>query len=113
MSTNSKIPLVSQPRAATHSPVPHIGLQGITSLAVSRLRAGTLPCDIPPRLLAGPGQNESCSLCEQPIVTGDVEYEVSALHQGQPQSFYFHITCYHAWVRACRSHTGSDLSTRR
>ena len=80
------------------------GQQRLLSLAIARVRKQELPVHEPPEVLAGPGHEEMCSLCDEPISEAQIEYEVSAGEADVPARsiLYFHIRCYDAWVKACR-----------
>jgi len=81
--------------------------------AVELVRSGTLPDGgASGTVLAGPGEDNRCSLCADPIKASDVEYEMTVPAQsGATQSFYFHIPCYHAWKRACPEPFGAGRET--
>jgi hypothetical protein len=76
--------------------------QDLLSLAVQRVRLGTLPTDQTAKLFAGPGRNACCSLCEDVIALTDIEYEVDCANLGaSAEPVYFHRVCYFAWLQAC------------
>ena len=76
--------------------------QQLLSLAVQRLREGTLPRDYEARLFAGPGRNSSCALCGGVIGVTDIEYEVDSTQVEPPaKPASFHRACYFAWLQAC------------
>jgi hypothetical protein len=76
--------------------------QELLALALRRVREGTLTCEHPARLFAGPGRQSSCSLCSESIGSADIEYEVDvAKSASAPEPLYFHRSCYYAWMQAC------------
>lgn len=76
--------------------------QQLLSLAVQKVRDGTLPRDYEARLFAGPGKNSSCALCGGVIGVKDIEYEVDSAQVDPPaKAASFHRACYFAWLQAC------------
>ena len=66
--------------------------------AITRIHEGALPREMLPRVLAGPGRQQVCSLCDHRIETGDVGYAV----EPEPDApLHFHVSCYRAWAKAC------------
>ena len=81
--------------------------QRLLSLAIACVRGGKLPACKTSEVLAGSGHEEHCSLCNAPISEAEIEYEVSPRDADAPvrSALYFHIRCYEAWAKACRSGT--------
>jgi hypothetical protein len=58
-----------------------------------RLLDGTLWPLTPDYVIAGPGSNEPCAVCDEIIRSDESEYEV----KGPLMIVQVHIACYHAW----------------
>jgi hypothetical protein len=66
-------------------------------LALQKRDEGKLP-DLPKaRAWAGRGTGEICVLCELPIESGHVEYEVEWRSAGELRLLRFHELCYRLW----------------
>ncbi len=72
----------------------------LLAIATEKVQDGSLPRESSAKLLAGPGRDGRCSLCEDIIPATETEYEVT-VHAGAVRTCFFHIRCYHAWTRAC------------
>jgi hypothetical protein len=75
--------------------------------ASERIANGQLPGAAPSRMWAGHGSGQLCALCDQPITSDDVEYEVEVQRDSAPATFRFHRACESVWRGAC---TGDDLN---
>jgi hypothetical protein len=75
--------------------------QWLMDAAISRIHDGRLPYELQSRVLAGPGRQQTCALCDHAIETGDMGYEISASSEPDAQRLHFHVACYRAWVKAC------------
>jgi hypothetical protein len=74
----------------------------LLSLAIRRVREGTLACEQEARLFAGPGRQNCCALCDSAIRSEEIEYEVEAARPGASVlQLHFHRPCYYAWRQAC------------
>jgi hypothetical protein len=62
------------------------------------LSTGNLPCEDPAQTWGGPGEGKHCSACLEPIVPGDIEYEV-VLSAGP--AIQLHRSCYATWLDEC------------
>lgn len=65
-----------------------------------KLRAGLLPPVSTPRAWAGQGSGATCVLCEFPIETGQIEYEVEWQAAADIQLLRFHELCYRLWTES-------------
>jgi hypothetical protein len=89
------------PGSRSHGP---LNPQQLLELALRRLREGTLSREHQPRLFAGHGRQDCCSLCSEAIGPEDIEYEVETTDDGTAaQQLRFHRPCYYAWLQACGS----------
>jgi hypothetical protein len=61
-------------------------------------RSGLLPPASTPHAWAGPGSGATCVLCEFPIETGQIEYEVEWQADADIQLLRFHELCYRLWT---------------
>jgi hypothetical protein len=79
---------------------------------VDRLRDGKLPGQPPDRLWGGPGVNAPCSVCDRPVRTDEMEFEVQFARDGGAPHFdvfHVHTRCYAVWelIRGDQSGSGS------
>jgi hypothetical protein len=75
----------------------------LRSIARQRIQQGQLPCVVPSKIWAGRSAGQSCALCDQPIPSGEVEYEVEEIVQGVARTFRFHRHCQTIWQIECVS----------
>jgi len=68
--------------------------KSLADLVRDKLDAGTLPHDSPVKLWAGHGRGQLCTVCEQPILTSQVEYEPQ--YDGHPP-VRLHVGCHSLW----------------
>ena len=61
---------------------------------------GRLPRIPTARAWAGHGSGKVCCLCESPIDTGQIEYEVECQQGSDTQLLRFHELCYRLWSNA-------------
>jgi len=64
------------------------------------VRAGKLPSRRPDRTWAGPGIDNSCTICEARIKQDQVEFEIQFAHDGaapRVERFHVHLRCFAAW----------------
>lgn len=69
-------------------------------VARTRIANGQLPTGRPTRFFGGPGNGESCNLCDERIGLASVSIEVE---QASDVSLNFHANCYRAYVQASAS----------
>jgi hypothetical protein len=69
--------------------------------ARDRIRDGRLPGEIPSRCWGGHGSNAPCSLCDEVIAPGEVEYEIESVEGGLHRIHRFHFLCHAAWQLEC------------
>ncbi len=62
------------------------------------VRTGALPCDDSEQVWGGHGDGKRCSGCLDPIVSGEVEYEVELTKGG---TIYLHVACHAIWTQEC------------
>lgn len=71
--------------------------------AKERIASGDLACAPPSDVWGTKGSGNRCALCEQPISSEDVDYEVSL-----PEALlHFHIFCHGVWQLECAHHLES------
>ena len=71
----------------------------LRSRALQRIGDGRLPVVLSTRIDAGYGTGIRCDLCDQPIASDKIEYDVA-----DPRSLKllrFHLACHLAWQREC------------
>lgn len=73
--------------------------QELCELARRMLRAGRLPRARSGKLLAGYGKGELCAVCESPMTTADVVYELRVAPDSE-RTMALHFQCFAAWDRA-------------
>ena len=64
------------------------------------IRTGKLPSRRPDRTWAGPGINNSCTICGGPIKLDQLEFEIQFAHDGAApgvERFHVHLRCFAAW----------------
>ena len=66
---------------------------------LQRLEDGRLPLVMSSHIDAGYGGGYSCALCDQPIASNKVEYDVTDPRSGT--RLRFHLACHLAWQREC------------
>lgn len=71
--------------------------RALHTLAKERISTGALPRAVGESIWAGPGTGRVCVLCNKPIGSEQIEYEIQQL--GGP-SFRFHIRCHAIWQLA-------------
>jgi hypothetical protein len=70
------------------------GEADIAALIQAKITAGLLPCDRPQKVCVGPGSDEACDGCEQPITKEQRQYEFDP--PGWP-AIRLHSECLAAW----------------
>ena len=66
---------------------------------VQRIATGRLPLVLSTHIEAGYGAGALCALCDQPIATDKIEYDVT--DPGSVEPLRFHFACHSAWQREC------------
>jgi hypothetical protein len=64
------------------------------------IRAGKLPDRRPDRTWGGPGIGALCTICDEPVTQGQLEFELEFVLDGiEPglDRFHVHIRCFSAW----------------
>jgi hypothetical protein len=64
------------------------------SLVRTKLASGLLPTAEPDKLFAGYGTGRACSVCEEPLLAAQTEYEFT---DPSGVTFRFHVGCYGLW----------------
>jgi hypothetical protein len=78
----------------------HFDENDLRLLARSRLQRGELPDQVQQYMWAGAGDGQSCSLCDRPIGSQQIEYELQ--FNTQPVTVCrFHRICHQAWELEC------------
>jgi hypothetical protein len=65
--------------------------------ARKKLQSGALPDEPELRLTVFPGFDEPCALCDLPISSSDLEYDVEVQQKTGHRTFRFHVLCRAAW----------------
>jgi len=65
-----------------------------------RIDEGRLPVHLPDRINAGHGSGSTCTACDQPISTGDIEYDIEDPRNGIAR-LSLHLECYLLWQIEC------------
>jgi hypothetical protein len=68
--------------------------------AQEAVRSGKLPSRHPDRAWGGPGVGLPCAVCELPITSGEMEYELQFAWDGDSPGldrFHLHLGCFAAW----------------
>jgi hypothetical protein len=68
--------------------------RALHTLAKERIGTGELPREVERSILAGPGNESLCDLCNKPVDSPQIEYEVKDF---RGRSFRFHIRCHEIW----------------
>jgi hypothetical protein len=64
------------------------------------LESGKLPRRDPDQTWGGPGGGAPCAVCDQPITSEQVEYEVQFAHDGATpglDKLHLHLRCFAVW----------------
>jgi hypothetical protein len=72
----------------------------LRDLARQAITAEKIPSHKPDRVWGGPGIGASCTICDQPVLQNEMEFEVQWARDGvQPHFdvFHIHIRCFAAW----------------
>ena len=90
--------------------LPHMltGHGGLAAVIRAKIATGLLPGEAPSRMWAGPGSNNTCDACDQPITADQQEYEC------QPpgsRTIRVHWECLEAWRVARGDDVGQPRQT--
>ncbi|HYX73235.1 MAG TPA: hypothetical protein VE819_00945 [Steroidobacteraceae bacterium] len=66
---------------------------------MQRIETGRLPLVLSTHIDASYGTGALCALCDQPIATDKIEYDVT--DPGSGELLRFHFACHSAWQREC------------
>jgi hypothetical protein len=69
-------------------------------IARERIAKGQMPREAPTRFWGGFGTGQPCALCDKPIQSDEIEYEVKPI-EAAVQSLRFHRVCHYAWQLEC------------
>ena len=69
--------------------------------ARERIAQGLLPREAPSTMWGGPGSGQPCALCDNPIKSSEMEYEIEASLDGRVQALRFHVLCEAIWQLEC------------
>jgi hypothetical protein len=64
------------------------------------IRSGKLPRRAPDRTWGGPGVGAPCAICERPVTTKELEFEIQFARDGDNpglDKFHVHLSCFAAW----------------
>jgi len=64
------------------------------------VQVGKLPSRRPDRTSGGPGVGAPCSVCDLPVKSTDLEFEIQFARDGDNpglDKFHVHVRCYIAW----------------
>ncbi|HEX6211694.1 MAG TPA: hypothetical protein VF136_13015 [Methylomirabilota bacterium] len=67
----------------------------LVEVVCRKLDDGRLPADGPVKTWAGYGRGRPCSVCDEVIGPGQVEYELESEAQGPV--YCFHVSCHAIW----------------
>jgi hypothetical protein len=68
--------------------------------ARAAVERGKMPARRPDHMWGGPGTGAECSVCEEPVTRGDLEFEIEFACDGEnadPDKHHVHIRCFAAW----------------
>jgi hypothetical protein len=69
-------------------------------IARERIARRQMPREAPTRFWGGFGTGQPCALCEEPIQSDEIEYEVKLIGAAL-QTLRFHRVCHYAWQLEC------------
>jgi len=78
---------------------PVLPMSELHSRVLKRIDDGRLPLALSTQIDARYGVGVRCDLCDQPIATDKIEYDV--IDQASGKSLHFHLACHLAWQREC------------
>ena len=68
--------------------------------ARAAITSGKLPLRRPDRTWGGPGVGAACAVCELPVRTDELEFEIQFVHDGNDpglDKYHVHVRCFAAW----------------
>jgi hypothetical protein len=74
--------------------------QVLREKARAAVETGKLPERRPDRTWGGPGVGASCSVCDEPVTSDQLEFEIQFRRDGDNpglDKFHVHIRCFAAW----------------
>jgi hypothetical protein len=77
--------------------MPSINDEELRHSARVRIEQGRLPRVLALHLWGAHGTGSLCALCDQPIGSDQIEYEIQCPVDGDMRTFRFHIDCASAW----------------
>ena len=69
-------------------------------IARERIAKGQMPREAPTRFWGGFGTGRPCALCDKPIQSDEIDYEVKPI-EAAVQTLRFHRVCHYAWQLEC------------
>ena len=69
-------------------------------IARERIAKGQMPREAPIPFWDGFGTGRACALCDKPIQSDEIEYEVKPI-EAAVQPLRFHRVCHYAWQLEC------------
>jgi len=73
----------------------------LRALARERIQDGRLPNVQANRCWGGKGTGGACVLCDEPIGSDDIEFEIEIATDGAKRSYCLHALCHAAWKLEC------------
>ena len=64
------------------------------------IQAGKLPARLPDRTWGGPGVDAPCAVCDLPVRSSELEFEIQFARDGDNpglDKFHVHVRCFAAW----------------
>jgi hypothetical protein len=64
------------------------------------IQAGKLPSRRPDRTWGGPGVGAPCAICDLPVTSDELEFEIQFARDGDNpglDKFHVHVRCFAAW----------------
>jgi hypothetical protein len=68
--------------------------------ARAAITRGRFPVRRPDRTWGGPGVGAACAVCELPVRTDELEFEIQFVHDGGDpglDKYHVHVRCFAAW----------------
>lgn len=75
--------------------------EALRPIARERIASGELPGGAASRMWGGHGTGGLCSLCDKPILSDEIEYEIEYPGWSAAQTLRFHMVCLSAWQLEC------------
>ena len=74
--------------------------EALRPIARERIAKGQLPGGALSRMWGGYGTGKLCSLCDKPIQSDDIEFQVKPI-EAAVRTLRFHRICHYAWQLEC------------